>query len=59
MTRFWRRTTGGGSDRKEEEEEEQQEEEQEQHPFQQDHVDVTNFLDLLNRRVTPPLSPES
>ncbi len=41
------------------EEEEEEEEEEEQHPFQKDHVDVTNFLHLLNRSVTPPLSPES
>ena len=29
--------------------------EEEQNPFQKDNVDVTNFLDLLNRIVTPPL----
>ena len=39
--------------------EEEEEEEEKQHPFQEDHVDVTNFLDLLNRSVTPPLPPES
>jgi hypothetical protein len=33
----------------------QEEEEEEQHPFQPDHVDVTNLLDLLNRSVTHPL----
>jgi hypothetical protein len=38
--------------------EEEEEEEEEQHMFQQDHVDVTNFLHLL-RSVTPPLPPES
>ncbi len=38
---------------------EEEEEEEEQHPFQQDHVDVTNFLHLLNRSVTPHLPPES
>ena len=36
------------------EEEEEEEEEAEQHPFQEDHVDVTNWLDLLNRRSHPP-----
>ena len=39
--------------------EEEEEEEAHQHVFHQDHVDVTNFLDLLNRSVTPPLPPES
>ncbi len=39
--------------------EEEDEEEEQQHPFQRDHVDVTNFLDPLNRNVTPPLPPES
>jgi hypothetical protein len=43
----------------EEEEEEEEEEEQQQHPFQEDHVDVTNLLDLLNRIVTSPLPRES
>jgi len=38
---------------------EEEEEEEQQHPFQEDHVDVTNFLYLLNRIVTPPLRPES
>ncbi len=37
----------------------EEEEEEEEHPFQQDHVDVTNFLHLLNRSVTLPLPPES
>ena len=37
----------------------QEEEEEEQHLFQEDHVDVTDFLHLLNRRVTPPLRLES
>ena len=40
-------------------EEEEAEEEEEQHPFQQDHVDVTNLMDLLNRNVTAPLPRES
>ncbi len=40
-------------------EEEEEEEEEQQHPFQEDHVDVTNWLDLLNRIVTPPLPRES
>ena len=35
----------------------EEEEEDQQHPFQQDHVDFTNFLHLLNRRVTPPFPP--
>jgi len=39
--------------------EEEEEEEEEQRPFQEDHVDVTHWLDLLNRSVTPPLRPES
>ncbi len=39
--------------------EEEEEEEEQQHPFQEDHVDVTNWLDLLNRIVTPPLPRES
>jgi hypothetical protein len=43
----------------EEEEEVEEEEEEEQHPFQEDHVDVTNWLDLLNRSITPPLPRES
>ncbi len=38
-------------------EEEEEEEEEEQHPFQQDHADVSNVLDLLNRSVTPPPPP--
>ncbi len=41
------------------EEEEEEEEEEQQHPFQEDHVDFTNWLDLLNRTVTPPLPRES
>ena len=40
-------------------EEEEEEEEEDQHPFQEDHVDVTNWMDLLNRSVTPPLPRES
>jgi hypothetical protein len=44
---------GWGQDEDEDEEEEQQ------HPFQQDHVDVTNVLDLLNRTVSPHPPPES
>ena len=32
---------------------EEEEEEDQQHPFQQDHVDVTNFLHLLNRGCHP------
>jgi hypothetical protein len=42
-----------------EEEEEEEEEEDQQHPFQEDHVDVTNCLDLLNNRVTSPSPRES
>jgi hypothetical protein len=42
--------------RSEPEEEEQQQQEE---PFQQDHVEVTDFLHLLNRSVTPPLPPDS
>ena len=34
------------------EQEEEEEEEEEQNPFQKDHVDVTNFLYLFNRRVS-------
>ncbi len=41
------------------EEEEEEEEEEQQHPFQENHVDVTNWKDLLNRIVTPPLPRES
>ncbi len=40
-------------------EEEEEEEEEEQRPFHEDHVDVTNWLDLLNRSVTHPLPHES
>jgi hypothetical protein len=29
------------------------------HPFQEAHVDVTNWLHLLNRSVTPPLPRKS
>jgi hypothetical protein len=36
---------------------EEEEEEEQQDPFQQDHVEVTDFLYLLNRRVTPPRGP--
>ncbi len=43
----------------EEEEVEEEEEEEDQHPFQEDHVDVTNWLDLHNRSITPPLPRES
>jgi hypothetical protein len=39
---------GWGQDEEEEEEEDQQ------HPFQEDHNDVTNFLDLLKECDTPP-----
>jgi hypothetical protein len=56
MTTVWRtmrtRTRSG-------QEEEEEEEEEQQHPFQKDHVDFTNFLHLLNRRVTPPLPSDS
>ena len=38
---------------------EEEEEEEQQDPFQQDHVEVTDLLHLLNRSVTPPLPPES
>ncbi len=38
-----------------EEEEEEKEEEEKQDPFQQDHVEVTDLLELFNRSVTPPL----
>ena len=40
-------------------EEEEEEEEEDQHSFQEDHVDVTNWLDLLDRSITPPLPRES
>jgi hypothetical protein len=36
---------------------EEEEEEDQQDPLQEDHVDVTNLLHLLNRSVTPPLPP--
>ncbi len=36
---------------------EEEEEEDQQHAFQEDHVDITNFLHLLNRSVTHPLPP--
>ena len=35
-----------------------EEEEEQQDPLQEDHVDVTNLLHVLNRRVTPPLPPD-
>jgi hypothetical protein len=38
---------------------EEEEEEEQEEPFQQDHVEVTDLLHLLNRSVTPPLSPDS
>ena len=38
---------------------EEEEEEEQQYPFQQDHVDVTSLIHLLNRSVTPPLPPDS
>ena len=38
---------------------EEEEEEEQQDPFQLDHVEVTDLLHLLNRSVTPPLSPDS
>ena len=38
---------------------EEEEEEEEQDPLQEDHVDVTNLLHVLNRSVTPPLTPDS
>jgi hypothetical protein len=38
---------------------EEEEEEEQEDPFQQDHVEVTDLLDLLNRSVTPPLPPDS
>ncbi len=40
-------------------EEEEEDKEEEQNPFPKDNVDVTNFLHLLNRNVTPPLSHQS
>ena len=40
-------------------EEEKEEEKEEQHPFQEDHVDVTNWMDLLNRSMTLPIPRES
>ncbi len=49
-TRFWGDNGWG---------QEEEEEEDQQHPFQQDHVDFTNSLYLLNRSVTPPVPPES
>jgi hypothetical protein len=39
--------------------EEEEEEEEQQDPFQQDHVEVTDLIHLLNRSVTPPLPPDS
>jgi NADH dehydrogenase FAD-containing subunit len=54
MTTVWRtirtRTRSG---------QEEEEEEEQQHPFQKDLVDVTNFLHLFNRRVTPPIPSDS
>ena len=38
---------------------EEEEEEEQQDPFQQDHVEVTDLLHLLNRSVTPPRPPDS
>ena len=35
-----------------------EEEEEQQDPLQEDHVDVTNLLHVLNRSVTPPLPPD-
>ena len=43
-----------GWGQEEEEEEEEEEEKEQQHPFQEDHVDVTNWLNLLDRSMTPP-----
>ncbi len=37
---------------------EEEEEEEQKDLFQQDHVDVTNLLHLLNRSVTHPLPPD-
>ena len=37
----------------------EEEEEEQQDPFQQDHVEVTDLLNLLNRSVTPPLPSDS
>ena len=52
-----------GWGQEEDDDEEEEEEEEQQHPFQEDHVDVmidvTNWMDLLNRSVTPPLPRES
>jgi hypothetical protein len=36
---------------------EEEEEEEQQDPFQQDHVEVTDLLHLLNRSVTNPPLP--
>ncbi len=36
---------------------EEEEEEEQEDPFQQDHVEVTDLLHLLNRSVTPPPPP--
>jgi len=36
-----------------------EEEKEQQDPLQEDHVDVTNLLNLLNRSVTLPLPPDS
>ena len=37
---------------------EEEEEEEQQDPLQEDHVDVTNLLHVLNRSVTPPHPPD-
>ena len=36
----------------------EEEEEEEQDPLQEDHVDVTNLLHVLNRSLTPLLPPD-
>ena len=36
----------------------EEEEEEQQDPLQEDHVDVTNLLHVINRSVTPPLPPD-
>ncbi len=38
---------------------EEEEEEEQQNPLQEDHVDVTNLLYVINRSVTPSLPPDS
>jgi hypothetical protein len=52
----WQKTDGMEQDNGSGQEEEVDDQ---QHPFQEDHVDVTNFLHHLNRRVPPPFRPES